>query len=127
MKRILNNKKIILVCALAWTILIIIGCSLPGSAVPKVPLFPHFDKVVHFIFFFIFTMLWSVYNNCKWVTTIYIIITSFIFGWFIEIYQKNYVIGRSFDVFDIVADTIGAVSFLIIYKWVSRAFLSKNQ
>jgi VanZ family protein len=127
MKRILNNKKIILVCALAWTILIIIGCSLPGSAVPKVPLFPHFDKVVHFIFFFIFTMLWSVYNNCKWVTTIYIIITSFIFGWLIEIYQKNYVIGRSFDVFDIIADTIGAVSFLIIYKWVSRAFLSKNQ
>jgi VanZ family protein len=126
MKALLNNKKLILVCALAWTILIIIGCSLPGSAVPKVPLFPHFDKLVHFTFFLIFTMLWSIYCNCKWRYTIYIIIIAIIFGWFIEIYQKNFIVGRTFDVYDIVADAVGAFSFLLMYTWMSKHIISKN-
>lgn len=116
-----------MVCALAWTILIVIGCSLPGSAVPKVPIFPHFDKLVHFIFFFVFTMFWSTYFSYKRKSTMYIIILACILGWQIELYQKYFVIGRSFDLYDILADALGAMAFLGIITYLKRYFSINNQ
>lgn len=115
-KKLLSNKKLMMVLAVAWTILIFIGCSLPGKELPAVSVFDHFDKVVHFTFFFVFAVLWlqsfptlerrtnGVCNKC-----IFIILLSFAYGFALELYQINFVSGRSWDVWDGVADGIGGI------------------
>lgn len=106
-----------LLAATGWTILIFIGCSMPGRDLPKVSLWEHTDKVVHFTFFFVFYLLWLWYfpknNRLLW----QLIIVSAIYGFALEFYQINFVAGRSFDVWDGVADTVGAlVAWLMVRK-----------
>ncbi|HMN32407.1 MAG: VanZ family protein [Chitinophagaceae bacterium] len=96
-------------CAILWTILIIIGCSVPGSDIPKLNLIAHFDKLVHFTFFFAFFILWYLYFHHIKHIIILLILISASFGFLIEWYQLHFVAGRSFDVWDGIADTIGAI------------------
>jgi VanZ family protein len=99
--------KTTLVLAILWTILIFIGCSLPGRDLPKLGLFDHFDKVVHFIFFFIFFVLWRLVPSSN---SMIILILAILYGFGLEFYQIHFVAGRSFDVWDGVADTFGALA-----------------
>ena len=101
-----------LAAAIAWTILIFIGCSLPGKDLPPISLFDHFDKIVHFVFFFIFALVWMLAIGRKGLQTkhyMFIILISVCYGFALEYYQVNFVAGRSWDVWDGVADGIGAV------------------
>lgn len=101
--------------SLLWTIIIFVGCSLPGKDIPAVHLFDHFDKIVHFIFFFIFAFLWlnTVFlffpgeRKNIWVYIILIILSSFLYGFALEFYQFYFVQGRSWDIWDGIADGIG--------------------
>jgi VanZ family protein len=101
---------------ICWTLGIFYGCSLPGKNLPKLHLFDHIDKVVHFIFFFVFALLWhNVFiqkNKSIW----WSICIGILYGIAIEIYQKYCVLGRSFDVWDIVADAIGALAIVLVFK-----------
>ncbi len=118
----LTHKKLTLFAAFLWTIIIIIGCSIPGKDIPKIGLFEHFDKVVHFTFFAVFFILWYIYYHTSKQIVFILILISAIFGFLIEWYQLNFVAGRSFDVWDGVADTIGAlIGALFIY------FLNKKK
>lgn len=110
MKRILANKKLMLLLAVAWTVLIFVGCSLPGKDLPAVSLFDHFDKVVHVGFFFIFVLLWVGAIGMEHIQTkhyVLLLVLSFLYGFALEYYQVHFVAGRSWDVWDGVADTVG--------------------
>ena len=108
-----------LITAIVWTVLIFIGCSLPSKDIPKLGLFDHFDKLVHFAFFFIFFITWRLYFYKKKSINILLLIISLLFGFSLEFYQLHFVAGRSFDVWDAVADTFGAlVACLLFYKYV---------
>ena len=98
-----------MVLAIVWAILIFIGCSLPGKALPPIAVFDHFDKVLHFIFFFVFAFLWvaSIEAPLKIQHFYFIVLVSFAYGFAIEFYQINFVEGRSWDVWDGIADGIG--------------------
>lgn len=104
-----KNKKLSLPLALIWTLIIIIGCSLPGKDLPKIGLFDHFDKVIHFVFFAVFLMLWYFYFNTQKNILLILILISATFGFLIEWYQLHFVEGRSFDIWDGIFDTIGAM------------------
>jgi len=105
-------KKYLAFFSLSWTVLIFIGCSLPGRDIPKMGLFENVDKVVHFIFFAIFYLLWFLFFSNKNYSfkgiALYIFLISIVYGFGLEFYQKHCVAGRSFDVWDGVADTLGA-------------------
>lgn len=92
--------------AVAWTVLIFVGCTLPGKDLPSVHLFDHVDKVVHFTFFFVFQCLWTAFFRTRGIGLI--LILAIAYGFFLEYYQSHFVKGRSFDVWDGVADTLGA-------------------
>ncbi len=97
-----------------WTILIFVGCSLPGKDLPPVSMFDHFDKVVHFVFFFVFALLWlGVFVEPKqayrWQHVVWVLVTSLGYGLLLEYYQLFFVAGRSWDVWDAVADGIGGL------------------
>jgi hypothetical protein len=99
-KKLLQNKSLLLFCAIFWTIGIFIGCAMPGSDLPKVPLFPNFDKLVHFIFFFVFMALWYLVLQKNYIAQnifLFILLNAFLYGYALEFYQKFCVEGRSFD------------------------------
>ena len=76
------------------------------------------DKLAHFLMFF-FTMMWFMYVTKKWlVTAVALLLLALV----LELIQMNYIINRSFDWFDWIADGIGIVlCFLLlpvlIYKY----------
>ncbi len=121
-KQILNffklHKNITLLLAIAWTIGIFIGCSLPGKDLPSISLFDHFDKVVHFTFFAIFFILWYISFNPKPYIPYYLLLLTAFYGFGIEWYQLNCVVGRSFDILDGIADTIGGLTGWILIKYL---------
>jgi VanZ family protein len=103
--------------SLVWTFLILLACSLPGKEIPEAPLFPHFDKLVHFGLFFVWSILWLARYPSRWLV---ILVSGIIFGIFIEFYQEWLPIGRSFDWWDAVADSFGAVTGTIIFLALTR-------
>lgn len=114
-----KNKGFSLILAIVWTLIIFVGCSTPGRDLPSVHLFDQFDKVVHFVFFFFFFILWK-FNLLRYQAgSVIIIIFAIIYGFGLEWYQLNFVAGRSFDVWDGVADAVGGVAgfiFWIMFK-----------
>lgn len=116
--KIFEYKKTIILCAaILWTIIIVIGCTLPGKALPVFSIFDHLDKLVHLVFFFILYILWfNAFESKKNLDTLLLVILC-VFGLLIEIYQKYFVLGRSFDRWDVIADWLGV--------FTSRLFLAK--
>ncbi len=115
---LLKNRKVTYFLAVFWTAVIFYGCSLPGKELPKLTLFDQIDKVVHFVFFFIFYLLWSSLFNIKQNKHIILLLISSLYGLSIEYYQKYFVAGRNFDIWDVFADTLGA--------FICLALISKN-
>ena len=111
-----RRPRTTLVLALIWTLIIFIGCSMPGKEIPKIGLFAHFDKLVHFVFFFVFFLLWKISRSNYSNGSIIILCLAIVYGFSLEFYQLYFVAGRSFDTWDGIADTIGAVSGLLFYN-----------
>src|ERR1039458_4976395 len=96
--------------AFLWTLLIFIGCFMPGKELPHVSV-PFIDKWVHLVMFGGFTFLWLCSRpvlNAKWLINMFLI--SVALGSFIELMQGALTfLGRSMELMDAVADAIGAV------------------
>ncbi|MBK7762443.1 MAG: VanZ family protein [Bacteroidetes bacterium] len=114
MKRIfsffIEQRQLTLFIAIVVTLTIFIGCSLPGSNLPKLTIFEHFDKIIHFLFFFSFFIIWKLYYYKTNFNKYIILLISIFYGIGIEIYQYYWVIGRSFDLYDIITDMFGAIA-----------------
>jgi VanZ family protein len=98
-----------LTLAILWTIFIMVLLTIPGKSIPSVSIF-EFDKLIHAGLFFVLTVAWLravagryVYKAVLVVGAI--LIFSFVSEWFQEVLP----IGRTADVFDAVADSIGAL------------------
>ena len=120
--------------ALAWTLLIFVMLTIPGKMLPDENqlTIPNLDKGVHIILFGCFVFLWSFYfASRKDITNqlnrklFRIFIIACFFGIAMEYVQKYLIPNRDFDIYDIVADIIGAaVGYFIVRLIVSR--IAKN-
>ena len=81
--------------------------------------FTQVDKLAHFLMFF-FTMMWFMYVSKKWlVTAVSLLLLALVLEWI----QMNYIINRSFDWFDWIADGIGIVlCFLLLPVLIDKYF-----
>ena len=81
--------------------------------------FTQVDKLAHFLMFF-FTMMWFMYVSKKWlVSAVSLLLLALVFEWI----QMNYIINRSFDWFDWIADGIGIVlCFLLLPVLIDKYF-----
>ena len=81
--------------------------------------FTQVDKLAHFLMFF-FTMMWFMYVSKKWlVSAVSLLLLALVLEWI----QMNYIINRSFDWFDWVADGIGIVlCFLLLPFLIDKYF-----
>ena len=107
-----------------WLSLICYGLYLPAEDLPVKPFLqiPHFDKMVHFVLFFILCLfLFRPFKrlNLKhyyWAPAIAIFL-----GALLESTQRILTISRSSDIFDFFANATGiAASILFFYLFVSE-------
>jgi VanZ family protein len=110
------HQRYYLYLAVLWCCVIIVLCSVPGSTIPKVTLFEHVDKLVHALMFFVFVFLWTKALGQQ--KLFQIIIVAIVFGIAIEFYQKYCIVGRSMDPWDAVADSVGAIVWLV--PWLKK-------
>jgi hypothetical protein len=106
---------------LSWTLLTITLLCLPGSAIPGAGIFTikDLDKIVHFILFGGIVLLWGLYvrktypyaERFKMISLAALF--SIVLGIALEYVQLYFIPGRSFDLYDISADTAGAVIIFI--------------
>ena len=81
--------------------------------------FTQVDKLAHFLMFF-FTMMWFMYVSKKWLVTA---VSLMLLALVLELIQMNYIINRSFDWFDWIADGIGIVlCFLLLPVLIDKYF-----
>jgi VanZ family protein len=103
---------------LGWTAFTIILLCLPGSAIPSEGVFATegIDKVVHFILFGGIVLLWGFNryfsrSTIKWRNIIVLLtLISVGLGIGLEFLQLYCIPNRSFDGYDIIADSAGAIT-----------------
>ena len=97
--------------AVVWLFFISVLFFLPGSALPKDKFLEaiYFDKWVHFGLFAVLLFLWRFYFSHQLKFTWLLLALSFCYGLGVELIQHYFILNRSFDLGDVVADMIGAV------------------
>lgn len=103
---------------LFWTLLTIVLCCLPGSDIPNKGIFAMkgIDKLAHVSLFGGIVFFWGYYwisrpgTREEWrKLMILIALLSIVLGVVLEFLQLYYIPGRTFDLFDMLADALGAI------------------
>ncbi len=115
-------KKLSFVLAIAYTTLLTIASLGRINEMPKVKI-DHADKWFHFIAYGVLSFLWfsAFYFNFKTPkhkALLIAVVSSILFGILIEVLQGTLTNYRSLDVYDAVANSIGALltGVLIVLK-----------
>ncbi len=92
------------VLAIVWTIIILIGCTLPAPDVP--PVMSMHDKFMHVVIFVPFSLLWRLSGrSLGWA-----IVAGLMYGIVIEVVQGLFPgLHRNADLEDVVADFMGTL------------------
>jgi VanZ family protein len=113
--------------AIIWVIIIFIVISIPAGNMPKSDLFkiPNFDKMVHAILFFVFTLLLNfgfIKQNGRlkrfnyWVS----LFIGIAYGAFTEIFQHLYISGRFGEFWDFVANLTGVIAAILVFHFIKE-------
>lgn len=109
--------------ALFWTIAITVSCLMSAETVNKVSWFniPYRDKVVHFGFYFVFTLLWYKYfralNKARFSARIQVFLFAVIWGLLIECVQGLFTAERSAELLDAIANISGS-AIAVVLLWL---------
>ena len=110
--------------AVLWNVVIIILSLLPSGEFDgvKFDFIPHLDKVVHFIMYALLTFL-ILHGNRKIfkrekrnISLILTVLYAFFLGFFLELLQNSFIIGRIFDIFDVLANTCGIIIATVFFR-----------
>ena len=109
---------ILLILSIVWATIIFVGCTMPSKAIPKLSI-PYIDKVAHFVFFFVQSILLSLLFYFKtrrryFQIILFCTLVAFVYGGVIEILQNNF-FDRTGDIYDLIADALGGLSGAICY------------
>jgi VanZ family protein len=114
--------------AIIWTVLITVASLVSSSAIPKVNLLWN-DKIVHFLFYLVFVVLWSFANVKSYLKMKYdllIVVFAIFYGIIIEVLQSVLTKTREADLYDAFANSLGAivgfVGFLIVKNKIFNKF-----
>jgi VanZ family protein len=104
--------------AITWFVIMCFLFFLPGSDLPQANWLEviYFDKIVHIGLFAVLIFLCRSsfdldFNHYNWG----LLFSAVLYGLAVEFIQKYWVPNRSFDLFDLLADSIGSVLGLIVW------------
>jgi VanZ family protein len=107
--------------AVLWTLVILAACSIPGQDLPDIEVFS-IDKVAHFTVFAVFGWLWMYASRAPLRTRVIRVLAAGIaYAVLTELYQGLLPWERTPDVYDALADAVGAVAGVLVYARASRA------
>ncbi len=115
--------RIAVVLASVWTLLILVLSLISASRFRAFSFdtIISIDKLVHFIMYSVFFVLWSLALGLKKKRQLFILMAvSITFGVLIEILQATMSLGRSYELDDIIANTIGSVLGLVMLPFIRR-------
>ena len=123
------NKNSFLSAALIWTFSILLLCLEPANDLPKIEI-NNIDKFAHFLFHFVFFILWYFYLNSNtkiinYITPVILFFVSLVFGILIEWSQKVFTTSRNGDILDVISNISGAFTALVIL--LSIQYYSNNK
>ena len=109
--------------AIAWTALIASSCLIPASAFKAFTFDSIFqlDKILHLTLYYVFIVLWSLASKVITVRQKYVLlIVGIAYGVLIEVLQATMSLGRSYELDDIIANTIGCVLGVLSISYIKR-------
>ena len=108
--------------AVSWFLFISVLFFLPGSALPSDDWMSaiSFDKWIHIGLFGILIYLWSRAINAKGKKAFLLIFSAIVYGYLVEVCQDQWVVNRSFDWGDLVADFIGSVAGIGLWTYTKK-------
>lgn len=119
--------------AMGWIILILFLCTMPSSDLPSSSWMNglHIDKLVHCFLFggIVVLMAFGVYKQKQHISgwaLFGLALVGSLYGVAIEFIQKYFTAGRSFEIADIIADTIGAFGGALVFRFIGLRFLKKK-
>lgn len=115
--------------AIIWGSLILVASITSSNSVPSANI-PHLDKVVHFTLYFILCILIIFATTSKQglvplMIIVIAVLSSGIFGIVMEYLQEVMKQGRSAELLDAVANTLGAIMAGILYRPLSKKIIDK--
>ncbi|WP_082935826.1 VanZ family protein [Tamlana sp. s12] len=115
-------NKIVPIAAVSYTVLLATVCLITLKNVPDIGV-SFGDKIFHFLAYGLLTILWfgTFLLNFKMANkpaVYYALILAVVFGIIIEVLQGTLTVSRSLDVYDMVANTLGALlaSLILLVK-----------
>ncbi|MEO8515686.1 MAG: VanZ family protein [Flavobacterium sp.] len=118
---VLKNKAIGL--ALLWTLLILY-LSLKNPSGEQRFSFANADKIVHFTFYFMFVILWYRYlflaQKLQKGNKILLVFIAVLLGILVEVAQKYFTTTRQADVWDVVANSLGAFVGILVSNQIYK-------
>lgn len=123
-KRLLVLKKIAFLVAVGYTTALATVCLIKLTNLPNTGI-SFADKIFHFLAYALLILLWYVafsftFNLKERKSIVYALIFSVVFGIVIEILQDTMTDSRALDVYDIIANTLGAVLVSVVLLFKSR-------
>ena len=105
-----------------WILLIFVFSTVlkPNISIEKNILFPHADKLAHFVMYFILQLLLMYqYENriCKR-KELKIFISVCTYGILLEVFQHLFLADRFYEIFDIIANITGAFSGMLFFHFI---------
>lgn len=122
--QLLSELKFVLL-AVAWTVLITVLSLISFERTPSFMLqLPFKDKIVHFIFYFVFVVLWcfGLHKTDK----IKILLIAIVYGIIIEILQYVLTENRTADFYDVLANSLGAFLAFFVFPIIKKIFLRQK-
>ena len=117
----MNHKKLNLSFAVGWFVFTTILLCVPGKKLPKISwihLIPQYDKIIHICLFGILSFLCCKSSKLKFFWLIALLCS--VYGIIMEFVQDNWIPNRSFDNWDIVADTVGSFVAVAVLHFIYR-------
>lgn len=87
---------------------------------------PFKDKYVHFTFYFILVVLWYIYTkktNGNLKINLILVLAAIGYGILMELFQSLFTTTRTADIFDVMANSLGAISGLL---FISNIYNTKG-
>ena len=110
--------------SILWALIILLASTLPGSELPKTQI-PGIDKFIHILFYVVLVFLLQIalvkqfiFSSKRYYAGTISASISFFYGVFIEMLQYHLIDGRSFEILDVLANGIGCLLGIIIFKLV---------
>lgn len=118
-----------------WAVLILIASAISGEKIDRVKLIeiPYFDKFVHLFMYLVlvFLLLLAIRedkkrNNFSSKNLFWCFIITFLYSFLMEMLQRFVFVARSFEIPDLIANSIGILLGIVLIKRYPELFMRTN-